>query len=220
MTDAAKPSPKPRAARAKGEQAAAVIDTSKTAAVDPAEIDHKPQRARSPDEIRLGETRVDFASGFVGLVIARIDMFSGNVQFGLQPRGGGDTIPEAQFIDYHMLSKVDDGIADSLPPIDTSVTIKIGEEVEDIVSGVKGIVVERVIFQNGCVYFAAQPPASKKTPNVLPEVIRYPHKRLRSIGRGLLPKPEKVKVEKPAETKPTARGPGGPSRGAKSMRMA
>lgn len=189
---------------------------SKTSKLDESTIDHSKNLPKSPEEIRLGETRIDFASGFSGLVVARVDSMSGNVQFCLQPRGGGENLPDAHFVDYHLLSKVDDGIADKLPKIDESAVIRLGEEVQDVISGVKGIVIERFTFQNGCVYFSVQPKADKKTPNLLPEAVRYPHKRLKVIGRGLTPKVEKKAVEEA----PKRAAPGGPSRNMKSMRLA
>lgn len=128
---------------------------------------------------RLGVLARDTVTGFEGVVTVRVEMLNGNVQFLLQPKGKKDAIADGKCIDFHLLEEIGAGVADKLPPIDQSATIKLGQRVRDRVSGLTGIVTEKTTFQNGCVYFAIQAHANRsKLLGEIPGSINFPHQRL------------------------------------------
>jgi hypothetical protein len=117
-------------------------------------------------EIKIGCVVADITSGFEGTVTARNELFNGNVQFSVQPKAikGAEKLPEAYSIDAVSLKLKGKGVSDNaLAPQATD--IKVGDEVEDIISGHKGIAATKTTFLNGCVYFDVIKPANeaKKT---------------------------------------------------------
>jgi hypothetical protein len=195
-----------------------------------------PKGVPMTSEGRLGVMARDVVTGLEGIVACKTEMLNGNVQLGIQPKGKGDKIEEAHFIDWHTLEVIGEGIADKVPPIDRSPTIKLGQRVFDRVSGMTGIAVERTTFLNGCVYFAVQGPYRKEQLlGDLSQPVRFPHQRLesyRTLGeliaallRALLPAPQARQEpalpaprEEPIARPAYQRPPGGPSRSTRSMR--
>lgn len=105
-------------------------------------------------DIKLGSIVTDLASGLEGTAVSRMDMFNGNVQYAVQPKAlkGADKMPDPYNIDAATLKVKGKGISDNAVTPQTT-DIVVGDEVEDIVSGHKGIAVAKVTFLNGCVYF-------------------------------------------------------------------
>lgn len=191
------------------------------------------------EKTRLGIEIRDPMSALKGFASVRCEFMSGNVQYAIQPRpvkGDAEKVMDAHFIDYHLLEQVGVGYSDKLPEEDDTVTIKIGDYVQDIISGYRGVAVEKWTFANGCVYFALQPKRGRNMFGELPGASRLPHNRLRLYTpwyAGIVawfkaltePKPVKLKKTapvaaaapvvaeepKPAPT-PARRPPGGPSR--------
>lgn len=161
----------------------------------------------SKKEVKLGHRVHDIVSGYEGIAYQETLLMSGTVQFSVQPdmsdkmKESGE-YPAGMSIDVHTLEYIGDGIADRViaPP---QVGIKIGEKVEDEVTGLVGVATSRVTFANGCVYFNVQPPIDKD--GKVPEPHFLDHKRLKTIGKGLS---ERISQEKPDEPKRT---PGGPA---------
>src|SRR4051812_43783551 len=99
-------------------------------------------------DIRLGDHVRNKVTLFEGHVQSISEHFNRAPQYGVQPKCGADgKIPDSFSIDGFMLEVLDRGFADSLPPIDDSVTIKLGEEVQDRVSGIRGIAMEKCTMQ-------------------------------------------------------------------------
>lgn len=105
-------------------------------------------------EIVLGCIATDLASGLEGTLTSRVEMFNGSVQYGMQPKAakGASAMPEPYSIDSAQLKYKAKGISDKAGTPQRS-DIQIGDEVEDIVSGHKGVVLTKTLFLNGCVYF-------------------------------------------------------------------
>lgn len=76
--------------------------------------------------------------------------------------------------------------------------IQIGQEVEDIVTGFKGIAGARVEYLNGCIQFYVK--GRVQEPGKMPEGEYIDESQLKIIGNG---------VFKPAKIKPSIRGTGG-----------
>lgn len=112
-------------------------------------------------KIRLGNKVKDRVTGLTGYVTSRSDQLNGNVQFGVQPPGEGDKIPDSQYVDHFMLEVLEEGFANDLPPVDDTVTVQLQDKVRDKISGMEGTATEKITFQNGCVYFIVQPEVHK-----------------------------------------------------------
>lgn len=113
-------------------------------------------------KITIGCVATDITSGFEGTVTSRNELFNGNVQFAVQPKAikGAEKLPEAYSIDEVSLKFKSKGVSESaVAPQATD--IKVGDEVEDIISGHKGIVTTKTTFLNGCVYFDVVKPANE-----------------------------------------------------------
>jgi len=164
-------------------------------------------------EIKLGMTVRDKVTGLKGTASLFAELLSGTRQIAIQPSGKGTDYPEGRYIDDHLIEYIDDGVSRIVPPIDNSVTIRLGQKVRDIVSGFEGIAVEKLIYQNGCVHFTVQPKGKMK--EEIPESISLDHKRLEVAGVGILPKIAKAKPRRN-----TKKPPGGPSRSMNSIRTA
>lgn len=105
-------------------------------------------------EIKIGCVVTDITSGFEGTITSRNELFNGNVQFSVQPKAfkGAEKLPEAYSIDAVSLKFKSKGVSDqAVTPQATD--IKLGDEVEDIISGHTGIAATKTTFLNGCIYF-------------------------------------------------------------------
>lgn len=60
--------------------------------------------------------------------------------------------------------------------------ISLGQEVEDVVTGLKGIATARVEYINGCVQYAISPKAAN---GVVPDALYIDHQRLIVTGKGV-----------------------------------
>lgn len=104
--------------------------------------------------IPIGSIVTDITSGFEGTAVSRSEMFNGNVQYTVQPKAlkGADKLPDQWSIDAAQLKVKGKGVSDQA--FKAQVTdLVVGDEVEDIISGHKGIATTKVTFLNGCVYF-------------------------------------------------------------------
>jgi len=209
--------------------ATADLAKPKTAAAKPAAAKKPPAvKAAKPfasvNDIKMGMTVRDPASGLTGIATMKTEMISGTVQYAIQPVGDGKSIPEGHFVDDFMLEFVDDGVSKKAPTPDSDAKFRIGQELRDTLTGFKGIAVERTTYLNGCVHYSLQPSVKKQTflGGLLGEAPRASHfdfKRLTLVGDGVadkLKKPTKVDP-KPAEPPVHKRSAtGGPTRSIRS----
>lgn len=125
----------------------------------------------------------DRVSGFAGIAICKCWLLNGNVQFGLQPKGEAANMAEAKFVDFHLLEEIGKGVSADVPPVDKTVTLNVGDVARDTVTGLKGTIIERIHFQNGCVYFIIQPKASilGRFIGEMPDSKQFMHQRLAKV---------------------------------------
>lgn len=101
----------------------------------------------------LGKKVVDVTSGFSGIAVAAYDSLSGMSQLSVQPfNESGSRLEDAYNIDLNSLDIVDDGYSSRVikhNPDDLS-GIKLGDKVEDIVTGETGTLTAVLIYMNGC----------------------------------------------------------------------
>lgn len=112
----------------------------------------------------FGDIVMDKSSGYSGSVINFVHELNGNLRVGIQPaceEGKENTLPDAMSIDASSLILVkpaEDPM--TVPLVETDILV--GMEVEDIVTGIRGIATWKMESMSGCVHFSVQPPASKK----------------------------------------------------------
>jgi hypothetical protein len=163
---------------------------------------------------KLGNIVRDITTGFTGMATQYVEMSSGTVQLAVQPQlpdgatntGDALAIPAALSIDLPQLDFVADGAADRVLPAAPQ-TIALGNEVEDMVSGLRGIVVTRTTFINGCVYYNVQPKqtAKQKEEGTFTDSAFLPSQRLEIKGDGI------ARKIAPATAAPVSERPGGPT---------
>lgn len=165
-------------------------------------------------EVKLGVEVRDRVSQFKGVVTQKIEQISGNVMYSVQPVSKKGEYPDAYDIDGHLLEVIGVGVSKLLPEVDDSVTIKLGEAVQDVVTGFKGMAVSKVTFQNGCVHFVVAGKVSKDGKELLSFSVN--HKRLKKTGPGVTGR--YAKITKARDKSPGAKAPGGPSTRSNSIR--
>lgn len=156
----------------------------------------------SVDDIKLGMVVRDPASGLTGIANMKSQMISGTIQIAIVPQGDGKTMPDGHFVDDFMLEYVGEGVSKKAPAEDIGATFGLGVELEDSISGFKGLAVERTTYLNGCVHYTLQSRERKKSIilKLISEPARAQHfdyKRLTQVGRGVadtLLKPKKAPV--------------------------
>lgn len=150
----------------------------------------------------LGKRVKDSITGFTGIVTQILHKANGNVQYGIQPVGDGNTYPDAMFIDYHTIEIVDDGVADKVTPITNPTTIKIGDEIQDKITKYRGIVTEIAIHLNGCQFLLTESLVDKANKRSFDWI---------SVDRVVVIKSQKVSLTPtPKELNTEPKVPGGP----------
>jgi hypothetical protein len=163
---------------------------------------------------QLGNIVRDVTTGFTGTAFQYVELLTGSTQLAIQPLlKEGEThvlnaegIPPAMNVDVDLLDYISDGIISRVKPAAPQ-DIRLGDEVEDNVTGLKGIVITRVTFINGCVYYHVQPRQNEKQkkdaefsgPSFFPSV------RLKTVSSGV------AEQMAPVLTMPAEKRPGGPS---------
>lgn len=144
---------------------------------------------------QLGNIVRDVTTGFTGTAFQYVELISGTAQLAVQPLlKNGDThdastsegIPPALNVDIGLLDYVSDGVVDRVRPAAPE-SIKLGDEVEDNVTGLIGIAVSRVTFINGCVYYHVQPRqnAEQKKKAEFSTPSFFPSGRLKTLSKGV-----------------------------------
>lgn len=104
-------------------------------------------------EITLGCIAVEQSSNVEGTVVSKNETFNGNTQYAIQPKAGKDNkLPDAWNFDAALVKYKSKGISDQATPPQAT-DIQVGDEVEDIISGHKGIASSKTTFLNGCIFF-------------------------------------------------------------------
>lgn len=153
--------------------------------------------------IKLGQGVRCVVSGFSGTAIQFLEQLNGNVQVAIQPRQkeGDLTLPDAMFIDPHMLEIIDKVGVVSRVTTPVKNKIKLGNVVRDKASNLEGVAIEKATYMNGCVSFGVMPKRRETDLiNANPDKTWISVERLEVVGEGILV--DEVKPAKP---------PGGPS---------
>lgn len=85
--------------------------------------------------------------------------------------------------------------------------IELGREVQDKVTGFKGIAVAKTTYLQGCSRILVQPKTNKD--NTIPDAVAFDEPDLEVIGDGILPKPKPEKNGGPRPMATRAKSPGG-----------
>ena len=126
----------------------------------------------------IGYTVRDVVSGLTGIATRYIEMLSGSKQYAIQPRGDGKEMPAGYDIDVQTVEAVSPRVLAVISP-DPNVVVRLGDEVEDIITGLRGIATVKTTFANGCTYFDV---VGRKTPDDDdPKAAFVEHKRLKVI---------------------------------------
>lgn len=112
-------------------------------------------------KIGLGDEVEDVLTGFKGIATASVEFASGQTRYQIQPPVDKDgKIPDCYDIDEGNLRILIKGKHEPTPAVKTS--FKIGDEVEDTISGFRGNITGKQICFNGCIRFVVQPKATAK----------------------------------------------------------
>lgn len=148
------------------------------------------------EDIKLGCIATELSSGVEGTVISKLETFNGNVQYAIQPKAakGENKLPDAWNFDAALVKYKGEGISNKATTPQAT-DIKVGDEVEDIISGHKGIATSKNTFINGCVFFNVESKgnAAKK---IEASVMFISCVRLKKVSKETL-KPLMPKGEKP-----------------------
>jgi hypothetical protein len=158
-------------------------------------------------KIKLGVEARDVATGFTGIVTQRIDQLNGNVQYALQPKSEDPSVMKDPIaVDHHMLEYVSEGVVDRVTEVTHKTDIKVGEELEDILTGARGIATDLMTYMNGCQSFTMVTKISKTDEDKGGLISYVQTVRAKRVGPGI--KNEVAVAPKAANGKT----PGGPAR--------
>lgn len=150
--------------------------------------------------ITLGCKAKDVISGFTGIVTSKHEHQNGMLQWGIQPaisKKDPHNFPDAISFDDNQLAYV--GVGESARTVKSvhKLDFALGDEVEDIPSGYKGIAMVRSNWMNGCTHVSIQ---GKGEPAKDPlKRQAYPVQTIKKISDGL--NKGKAALMPPAETK-------------------
>lgn len=160
-------------------------------------------------KIHLGDEVECGLTGFRGIASGYIDLLHGQRRITVQPRvkEGVTEIPSAYIIDESSLAVIKTKQAHVEPPGD-DFGIQLGDEVEDKVTSLRGIVLEKSVSINGCIRVAVQP-TMLGTTGELPKMVQFDVARVVQVSQAKADPapPEQRKVGGPMERAETwARG--------------
>lgn len=153
------------------------------------------------EDIKLGSIVTDLQSGYEGTATARVELFSGNIQYTVTPKASksADKFPEQVNFDAATLKVKGKGISD-LATEPQPVDVGIGDEVQCILTGFKGVISMKSTFMNGCVYFDVVSPEKNASKDGAAHSMFISSTRLKL-----------VKAKKVTPIKASVKAPGGPS---------
>lgn len=103
------------------------------------------------NNIKLGNKVKDLITGFTGIATSKSENMNGNTQFTITPVAEeGKPYPDSITMDYHTLDVVDEGLAERTTEPTFVSDVDLGNEVECIVTGLKGIATHKLTYMNGC----------------------------------------------------------------------
>lgn len=143
------------------------------------------------NKIKLGYTVKDAVTGFTGIAMMSIETLTGTKQYYVQPKckaGEESTMPIDVSFDWQRLDVVDTGVSDRYAEVKDDTGFTLGEEVQSLVSGFRGIIIHKYVSLNGCIRFMVQSQiASRDSSNekFVPRESITDHKELRHVTKGV-----------------------------------
>lgn len=116
----------------------------------------------SVEKIERGDEAFCLVTGFKGVVVSESHYLQGQTRFEIQPPVDKDgKIPDSFMFDECSLQIIFKNKVRAAQEIDTS-DIQLGDEVEDMVSGLRGVVTGKSVVLNGCTRISIQPKYEKE----------------------------------------------------------
>jgi hypothetical protein len=138
----------------------------------------------SEQQVERGDEVVCRVTGFKGVTTGEETRLQGMVRYDVQPPVDKDgKIPEAYTIDVNNLEVVTKAKVKSAPKLQTD--LNLGDEVEDKLTGFRGVVTVQGVSLNGCVRMVVQPKLDKD--GKLPESKGFDVDRLKRIEKAKVP---------------------------------
>jgi hypothetical protein len=147
------------------------------------------------EELKIGQRVHDHATKSNGIITARCDHIDGYSQFVVQMQETEGKIPEAYALDWQSFEIIDEELVKNTVEPETH-SLHLGDKVESIDTGLKGIVVRFWTYVNGCVHAAIALPPNKH--GEAQEAFREPVCRLKLIKATAVPVAPREKKAGPA----------------------
>jgi hypothetical protein len=113
----------------------------------------------------LGNRVIDIVTGLTGVATSFCEQLNGNHRYAVQPKvDSRNEMPRSTWVDADLLEVVDDGVASKVkPPAPEALAIELGKIGRDKASGIRGLMISRQTYINGCVFYELLPPADLST---------------------------------------------------------
>jgi hypothetical protein len=135
-----------------------------------------------PIQVKLGHFVREVTTGIEGTVTSCTEQLTGNVQFLVQPISKDGVYVEGMAFDMAQVEHLHAGLSAKViePPVETG--IRLGDEVQDVVTNLVGTVIMKATFMNGCIYYEIHGKAAKDS-SVKVQFVEY--QRLKVTGPGI-----------------------------------
>jgi hypothetical protein len=117
----------------------------------------QPYMPKSAADVFLGMEVRNVVINLAGTVTSVRQLVSGQIQFLVEPKGDGKTVPDGFYMDWHLMEIIGEGVQDRVTKPTADVKITLGEEVKHKISGFRGIATESFTYINGCMSFWVVP---------------------------------------------------------------
>lgn len=134
---------------------------------------------------QLGNEVRDLTSGITGIAVYKAVSLNGNIRLGVQPKAKDDArdLPNCLEIDVQSVEIIGEGKEPFVRCVEDT-GIELGQEVQDIVTNMRGTVVKRYDSLSGCVQYAVQPKGSGK--DLFPQAYVIDYAQLKVVGKGVM----------------------------------
>lgn len=137
-------------------------------------------------ELKLGQMLRDAISGYEGIAVNRTHFMNGNIQYNLQQPAKDGVLPDTISFDQHTLDVVSEGVSARATESTFESPIKLGNTVEDIVTGTRGIAVLKTHYLNGCTAFLVESKLDTQTQSGLKHAADWVDQtRLKVVDEGV-----------------------------------
>lgn len=121
-------------------------------------------------KINVGDFVQESIFNLSGIIIATNERMNGNIQYCLQPHQPELNKPliDATYIDAHSMTVVEEARVKPTAAV-ISDHINLGDTVQDIITGHKGVAHERMVYINGCVRYAVSIKEDNKAKDIFPD---------------------------------------------------